>query len=352
MNEKVTAVLNKISESGYKPIEELTKDYQSLVEKSKVVHPHLTEEPRDAYVLNILMGRSKVSSVKTISVKGYLIGASSEFDQNKKERDKSLREGYINEDNQPIFKGMPDNRKFLEDQPIPVADDSMTRPMYFVGTMEDKEDWKPTMIWLRNSKGIVPPQNKLINLKVSGKMDAVNPSLSMDGSSAAKILDEAKIDFGGMITSMLPDNICKFEEIESFEQPQGYPLTIFRGVVVSAKIVEKAGVKSNPVEIRMAAETVEDIIKADDVENRVLWFNKSIPVAELNEGDTGWFVANKFVKQSGDISLQGMGFFIETTGFPKEAPVPLTEENTKTTNGNGKVWEGDNDKRTGVEQKD
>jgi len=50
---------------------------------------------------------------------------------------------------------------------------------------------------------------------------------------------------------------------------------------------------------------------------------------EFGEGDIVWCVGQKYVKQTGDFSLKGFGFFIEKSAFPKNKPAPITEENSK-----------------------
>lgn len=326
---KVDDVLAVIAETGYKPIEELTKDYNELLEKSKIAQPEASEEARQAYILNILQGRSQASTSNTLPLKGYFLGHGGVFDSNKKERDKAVKLGVVNEKGQLIYTNMSEKRKKFEGQPIPTPDESMSRVAWFIGTVNKEgveENWKASQLWIRK-KDLIPPTRKLVKFVGSGNFNVSVPSLNTVDTTQFVVLSEEKVNFGEMAKTILPTNICDFSDITTFEPPESYPLVIFRAQVVRTAVTKDV-TKSNPVELRMVAETIDDILKADNVENITVWCDKAVPL-DICEGDIVWAIVSKFKRQDGSISLNGQGFYIEKTGFPTNTPLPITEENAK-----------------------
>ncbi len=327
MEKKIEEIIKQISETGYKSYDDTLAEYNELIEKSKKVQPDISDEARQAYVLNMLLGRAP----HPLNIKGYILGVDREFDQNKKDRDRALKEGLVNETGEPIYVNMPENRKWLEGKPIPSPTDSTVRVCYFVGTTAkegEEEIWKKATLWNR-VKGLVPETMKLVEFKASGRFDKNTPVVGTLDGTQFKVLSEEPINFGEMSKAMLADNICAFEDIASFEQPKDYGLTIFRAQVVRATVT-KDETKSNAVELRMVAETIEDVLKADSVENITTWCDKAVPLP-FGEGDIVWCVGNKFTKQDGSYSMKGLGFFVERSSTPKNKPAPITKENSKAT---------------------
>jgi len=325
MNEKIQEILKQISETGYKNLEDTTKEYNKLLENSKIVQPEASDEARQAYILNMMLGKAPHPT----TIKGFFLGFDGEFDQNKKGRDLALKDGVVNDNGEPIYMNMPKNRNFLEGKPIPSPEDSLTRVCYFVGTVskEGTEDnWKRATLWNR-VKGLVPETMKQMEFKINGAFNKSCPAVGTLDGTQFKVLSDEKINFSEMANDILADNICTFEEIPTFEQPKDFPVMIFKAQVVRTTVTKDEKM-NNPVELRMIAETIDDVLKADNIENQTIWCDVDVPL-EFGEGDIVWCVGQKYVKQTGDFSLKGFGFFIEKSAFPKNKPAPITEENSK-----------------------
>jgi len=340
---KIEEILAKVVKDGYKNQEEVTKEFNELVAKYKTVQPTANEESIQVQALNMIVGRGK--SFKTTPMKAYIIGFDRRFDLNKKIRDAAIKEGYLNEKNEPIYYFGEDESKMTKNQVkqnktvIPSEDKSMVRVCYGIGTIAKEgieENWKPFSLWYRGEE--IPPLYNLVTFGATGNFEGDNPSI---GSRAMfTILSDEKLNFGEMAGNVISNNVSSFTELPHFEQPDKFALTIFKGIVLRANVSQKADT-SNPVELRMPAETIDEILQADNVENITCWCDTDVPIEHLNEGDTVWAVTNTYVRTDGKISYKGFGFFVEKTGFPTETPIPLTPENTQGTTGEEKVWEGD-----------
>ena len=327
MDEKINTILTQISETGYKSYDDTCKEYNDMIGKYKLVQPDASEVSIQAHVLNVLLGKAPHPH----DLKGYFLGVGGLLDQNKRARDKALKEGTVDENGVPVYMGMPKNRSFLEGKVIPSAEDSMVRVCYFFGTSVkegQEENWKKVTLWNR-VKGLVPKLMLPIEFKADGNFDKTAPSLGTLPGTTFKVTSQEPVNFVELVNSSMPENVCLFEDVTAFEQPKDYPVMIFKAQVVRATVT-KDETMSNPVELRMPAETIEDVLKADNVENITVWCDKAVPI-DFGEGDIVWCFGNKYVKQDGGISLKGFGFFVEKSAFPQSKPAPINNDNSKAT---------------------
>ncbi len=322
----VDEAIKKISDMGYKSVEEAKREFTVLSEEHKKFQPNVSEEARNAFILNILVGRANSGNERTF--KGYFIGFDAEFDKNKKHRDRAAESGVVNEKGELVFVDMPKTQSSFEGQPIPSPMESMNRVCYFIGTVVSKdgqEDWKKGQLWLQKP-GIVPPVNVLTEFRASGNFTGESPMINSTDKTNFTVLSEDKVDFQDLCKILLQNNMCNIEELNSFDQPKNYPLLVFKAQIVRITLT-RAG-KSNAVEVRKIAQNIDDLFSAEIPENFTLWCDKQLPL-DLAEGDITWCIVNKYARKDGTNSFKGFGFFAEQTSFPKNKPLPLTEENTK-----------------------
>jgi len=326
MDEKIEKYMRQIEESGYKNYDDTCKEFNETVAKYKLVQPDASEESIQAHVLNGMLAKLP----KTTDLKGYFLGVAGEFDQNKKIREKALAEGYVNEQGEAIYHDLPKAREKFNDTPIPSPEKSSVRVCYFFGTEAkegQEENWKPAVLW--NRTGLVPELMKATEFKSSGDYSKTAPSIGTLDGTKFNVTSQEPINFVEMVSTALPNNICAFDGITDFEQPKEFPVMIFKAQVVRATVTQSETM-SNPVELRMTADNLEDIIKAENVDNVTLWCDKAVPL-DFGEGDIVWCVANKYVKSDSSLALKGFGFFVETSIFPQSKPLPINSENTKAT---------------------
>lgn len=317
MNEQIEKHLREVSDSGYASYDAVCAEYEDWMAKYAVTHADFSEEKRQVQVINLLKGKTP----KTHDLKGYFIGVAGEFDQNKKARDAAVASGVVNEEGEPID---------ANDKTIPSEADSLVRVCYFFGTQAKEgveENWKPSTVW--NRTGVAPELMVQTEFKGTGNLDKAIPAIGAPSGIKFNVTSKEPINFVEMVQSSIPENVCGFEDIASFEQPKAFPVMVFRAQVVRATTTRE-GVPNNPVELRMPAETVEDLAKADNMENVTVWCDKAVPL-NFGEGDIVWCVGNKYVKNDGSLNLKGFGFFVESSAYPENKPEELNDQNGKAT---------------------
>ena len=129
-----------------------------------------------------------------------------------------------------------------------------------------------------------------------------------------------------MTKGVIPKHIVDFAKIAEAEQSTEFQVMVFKAQVVRVTLTRQG--KSNAVELRINAETIDEILAAENTPNYTLWCDKNVPL-NFGEGDVVWCVANKYINKEGKMSLKGFGFWVERTSFPQTKPVLLTPENTK-----------------------